>query len=92
MDIELIAPAIAAYQMPHPPEAILYISRHKAVLGIAYPLQALLENPKTLVDVEWLNGALLIIVWTAQALEELTELLLDVAGDCGIPISITIDL
>ncbi len=92
MDIELIAPAIKAYKMPREPEAIWYISSKLATLGIAQALQALTDNPKTMIDVDWLHrGALLIIVWAAQKPEELMEILLDVAGDCGIPKTILIE-
>ncbi|MFN3188707.1 MAG: hypothetical protein ACK42D_04175 [Candidatus Paceibacteria bacterium] len=93
MDIELIAPAIEAYKMPRPPEAIWYVSADMATLGIAYPFLALTENPKTLTDVVWLpNKAILIIVWAIQTPKEVVELLSDVAGDCGIKINIKIDL
>ena len=93
MNIELIAPAIEAYKMPRPPEAIWYISADMARLEMAYPFQALIENPKTMIDVAWLpNRALLIIVWATQTPEELVEMLSDVASDCAIKANIKIDL
>lgn len=93
MKIELVAPAIEAYKMPQPPEAVWYISADIARLELAYPMQALTENPKTMVDIDWLpNGALLVIVWAAQTPEKLVELIADVAGDCALNTNIKIDL
>ncbi len=73
--------------MPAPPELLWYIAQEHARLELGEQLQLLLETSKAWAAIKWIEGGLLVIVRTTSSLDGVTDILMNIACICGIPIA-----
>ncbi len=73
---------------PHPPEILWFVSNGEAKLTLAAELELLREDPKVMLDIAWLPSGMLVIVWACQAENGVTDILMDFARKCKVPITI----
>lgn len=79
---------VRAHKMPHEPEMIWYIEPDYARMTLSEQLELVLSAAKIMATVDWIqSGGILLIIWTTVELNGLEEALLDIARNCGIPIT-----
>lgn len=70
---------IRSFRHPYEPALLWYISAENATLNLGKALEEVAEAAKVILDIAWIDGGLLLIVWATGSLDGLTQTFLDVA-------------
>jgi hypothetical protein len=79
---------IRAFQKPYEPALIWFITPDLAYLSMMRQFEGVLDAPKVLSDLVFIDGGILIIIWATVSLEDLTDLFESIALFGVIPIRI----
>ena len=85
---ERLGSVVKAFHMPKQPEILWYIAPQHARLELGEQIQLLRETPKVIASIKWIEGGVLIIIWTTNSLNDVSETLTNIAVICGIPITV----
>lgn len=85
---ERLGAVVKAFNMPKQPEILWYIAPKHARLELGEQIQLLLETSKVLATMEWIDYGVLLIVWATSSLNDVSEILTNIAIICGIPITV----
>lgn len=84
---ERLGAVVKECDMPKPPELLWYIAPEHARLELGEQIQLLLETSKVLATMEWIEYGVLLIIWASNSLNDVADILMNIAFICGIPIT-----
>jgi hypothetical protein len=85
---EVWGKVVQSYSRTHPPEILWFISHAEAQLSLGDGLTLLEETSKVILDIAWLDSGMLVIIWACGSENGVTDILMDFARTCKVPITI----